>query len=66
MKFDLLIEYNRNIFLEKLYLEYSEPFHNCIPAHIQNPVIYMKIGKPCLTLEIENPDIWATLKYSEP
>ena len=21
-------------------LEYSEPFHNCIPTHIQNPVIF--------------------------
>ena len=24
-------------------LEYSEPFHNCIPTHIQNPVIFTKI-----------------------
>ena len=24
-------------------LEYLEPFHNCIPRHIQNPVILMKI-----------------------
>ena len=24
-------------------LEYSEPFHNCIPKHIQNPVISTKI-----------------------
>ena len=24
-------------------LEYSEPLHNCIPRHIQNPVIFTKI-----------------------
>ena len=24
-------------------LEYSEPFHNCILTHIQNPVIFTKI-----------------------
>ena len=24
-------------------LEYSEPFHNCIPTHIQNPLILTKI-----------------------
>ena len=24
-------------------LEYSVPFHNCIPTHIQNPVIFTKI-----------------------
>ena len=26
-------------------LEYSEPFHNCIPTHIQGPVILTKIYK---------------------
>ena len=26
-------------------LEYSEPFHNCIPTNIQNPVIFTKIYK---------------------
>ena len=31
-------------------LEYSEPFHNCIPTHIQNLVIFTKIGKPCVNL----------------
>ena len=24
-------------------LEYSEPFHNSIPTHIQNPVLFIKI-----------------------
>ena len=37
-------------------LEYSEHFHNCIPTHIQNPVIFTKIGKPCVILEIQNSD----------
>ena len=47
-------------------LEYSEPFHNCIPTHIQNPVIFTKIGKLCVTLEylqswnIQNPDVFKT------
>ena len=36
-------------------LEYSEPFHHCIPTHIQNPVIFIKIDKPCVILEIQNP-----------
>ena len=31
-------------------LEYSELFHNCILTHIQNPVRFTKIGKPCVTL----------------
>ena len=26
-------------------LEYSKPFHNCIPTHIQNPVILRKINE---------------------
>ena len=25
-----------------------EPFHNCIPAHIQNLVIFTEKGKPCI------------------
>ena len=29
-----------------------------IPTHIQNPVIFTKLGKPCyVTLEIQNPGI---------
>ena len=45
---------------------YLEPFHNCIPIHTQNPVIFTKIGKLCVTLEIQNPDssgIFRTLTY---
>ena len=34
--------------------------------HTQNPVIFTKIGKPCVTLEISNPGILAILEYSEP
>ena len=45
---------------------YSEPFQNCIPMHTQKPVIFTKIGKPCVTLEIQNPGILIILKYSEP
>ena len=26
-------------------LEYSEPFYNCVPPHIQNPVILTKIDE---------------------
>ena len=26
-------------------LKYSEPLHNCFQVHIQNPVIFTKIGK---------------------
>ena len=33
-------------------LEYSESSHNCIPMHTQNPVLFTKIGKPCVTLKI--------------
>ena len=36
-------------------LEYLESFNNCIPTHIQNPVIFTKMGKLCVTLEIQNP-----------
>ena len=46
-------------------LEYSEPFYDCILLHIHNTVIYTKIGKPCLTLEIQNPGTLAILEYSE-
>ena len=35
-------------------LEYSEPFHNCIPTHTQHYVIFTKIGKPSVTLQIED------------
>ena len=42
-----------------------KPFHNCIPTHIQNPVTFTKIGKPCVTLEIQNPGILTILEYSE-
>ena len=42
-------------------LEYSEPFHNCILLYIQNPVTFMKIGKPCATLEIQNSSILTNL-----
>ena len=41
-------------------LEYSEPFPNCIPKHIQNPAIVKKIGKPSVTLLIQNPGIFNT------
>ena len=47
-------------------LEHSEPFHNCIPTDIQNLVIFMKIGKSCVTLKIQNPSILTILEYSEP
>ena len=46
-------------------LEYSEPFHNCITAHIQNPVIFTKMAIPRVTLEIQNPAILLILEYSE-
>ena len=36
-------------------LEYSGPFHNCIPTPNQNPCIFTKIGRPCVILEIQNP-----------
>ena len=47
-------------------LEYSEPFHNCIPMHIQNSVILTKKSKPFVMVEIQNPGILAILEYSEP
>ena len=42
----------------------SEPFHNFIPTPIQNPFISTKIGKFCVTVEIQNPGIITILKYS--
>ena len=47
-------------------LEYSELFHNCFPMYIQNPVIFTKIDKPSVILEIQNPGILTILEYSEP
>ena len=47
-------------------LEYSTPFYNCIRTYIQNTVIFTKIGKPSVTLEIQNPGILTILEYSEP
>ena len=47
-------------------LEYSEPFNNRITTHMQNPVIFTKIGKPCVTLEIRNSGMLTIVKYSEP
>ena len=47
-------------------LEYLEPIHNCILMHIQNHFIFTEIGKPCVTLEIQNHDILAILEYLEP
>ena len=42
-------------------LEYSGPFHNCIPTPNQNPCIFTKIGRPCVILEIQNPGMLAIL-----
>ena len=44
-------------------LEYYEPYHNCIPMHIKNPITFSKIGKPYVTLEVQNPGILAILEY---
>ena len=44
-------------------LEYPDPFLNCVLVHFQNPVKFTKIGKPCVTLEIQNPDILTFLEY---
>ena len=43
-------------------LEYSEPFHNCIHTSIPNPVIFTKLDKSYVTLEIQNPSILAILE----
>ena len=45
-------------------LEYSEPFLYCVPTHIQNSVIFTKINKPWVTLEIQNPGTLKILKCS--
>ena len=43
-----------------------EPFHNCIPAHIQNLVIFMEKGKPCIyNLRNSEPYHMTNLEYSE-
>ena len=34
--------------------------------HIKKPVIFKEIGKPCVTLKIQNSGILAILGYSEP
>ena len=47
------------------FLEYAEPFRNCIMMHIHNPAVFTKIGKPCAILEIQKPAILTILKYSE-
>ena len=47
-------------------LEYLESFHNYVPTHIQNPVMFTKTGKPCVTVEIQSPGILSILEYSEP
>ena len=60
---------NPSIITENWYigiLEFSEPFHNCISTHIQNPVIFTKIGKPCAILVIQNPGILTTLNIQNP
>ena len=52
-----------------ILLEYSEPLHNSILTYIQNPVVFAKIEKPCVTLEIQNlgqtgnPGIFRALAY---
>ena len=46
-------------------LEYSESLSKCIPTHTQNPVIFTKIGKLWVTLEILNPGILTVLGFSE-
>ena len=46
-------------------LEYLEPFHNYIQTHIQNPAILTGIGRPSVTMEIENPGTLSILEYSE-
>ena len=43
---------------------YLELFHNCIPTHTQNNVIFTKIGKSRVILEIQNLGILTILEYS--
>ena len=40
-------------------------FHNCNPTHIQKPVTFIKIGKPCVTVEIQTPGILTILECPE-
>ena len=47
-------------------LEYSEPIHNCVPTHIQNFALFTNIGRPYVTLEIQDPVILTIVDYSEP
>ena len=49
-----------------LMLQCSEPFQKCISTHIQNPAIFIKIGKPSVTLKVQNAGILAILENSEP
>ena len=65
------IQVAQHLHMEKsglfIILEYLLHFDNCIMVHVQNTVIFTKIGKPCITLEIlENPGILIILEYSEP
>ena len=46
-------------------LEYSEPLSNYILTYIQKPVTFTKIGRPCVTLEIQSPDILTVMEYLE-
>ena len=46
-------------------LEYSEPFLDCIPTHTQNLIIFEKIGKPCVTLVVQNIGMLTVPEYSE-
>ena len=44
----------------------SKTWHDWILAHIQNPLIFTQIGKPCVALEMQNSSILTILEYSEP
>ena len=48
-----------------IILEYSGPFHNCLPSSLQNPITFTKIGKFCVALEIQNLCILIILEYLE-
>ena len=47
-------------------LEYLELIQNYSSTNIMSSVIFTKIGKPCVTLEIQNPAVMKILEYSEP
>ena len=58
-----LFGHNQNL-VQRLYtqkpgileiLEHSEPFHNCMPMHIHNPVILKKIYEYSEPAHILNP-----------